>query len=324
MKLELTIIIPCYNCADTLEEAVESCFKQNLTSFEVVLVDDGSSDRTREVMHSLAKKHSEVKVFFHEKNQGGGATRNTAVKHAEADIIFCLDSDDILPDGSLSTMLSFMKEKNCDAVGVHKSIKFRGANKNDVIRVDTFGHVGEKIPFEALLQKNGVLCSLYSTFMHTKKAFEIAGGYPVEHGFDTQGFAWRFLTCGLDAYTCPEASYLHRIEYKDSYYIREANAGKINYNWQDLLSEYLPLFNEETRQFILTFNCTDASRNLFEEFKERNSVFVDNYKELIGLHFKREKRVFQNRKYISRSSFLGIIMRIKYKLKRLFIHNENS
>ena len=46
MKTNLTIIIPCFNCEDTVQEAIESIFKQNLTNFEIIAVDDCSTDNT--------------------------------------------------------------------------------------------------------------------------------------------------------------------------------------------------------------------------------------------------------------------------------------
>lgn len=315
MKPDLSIIIPCYNCFDTLEETVESCYFQGLDNFEIVMVDDGSTDGTRTMMQKLAEKHPEIKLFYHDKNKGGGVTRNTAVKNSKGDVIFCLDSDDVLPENTLSRMLAFMKEKNCDGVGVHRSIKFRGENINDIVVVHVFGYVGEKIPLESLLQKNDVYCSLYSTFMITKKAFDAIGGYPEYHGFDTQGLAWRFLVGGFTAYTCPDAAYLHRIEYKKSYYLREAEAGKANYNWQDVLSEFIFLFDNETQKFILDFDCKDFSRSLFEEFKKRDHIFKKNYLELLGTPRVQEKIHNPKRVIIKRMSIRGFIIRIKGRLK---------
>lgn len=324
LKKDISIIIPCYNCFDTLEEAVESCFVQELNNFEIVMVDDCSIDSTKVVMQKLADKHSEIKLFYHDKNRGGGAARNTAIEHADAEVIFCLDSDDILTPNALSKMLTFMKEKKCDGVGIHKSIKFIGRNTNDVEHIDIFSFAGEEIPFESLLQKNGILCPLYSTFMHTKKAFAVAGGYPTEHGFDTQGFAWRFLASGLVAYTCPEASYLHRVQFKKSYYIRESDSGKINYNWQDILSEHLSLFNAEAQNFILKFDCKNFSRNLFEELKKKENIFNEDYAALLTPARKKEKILFPNRKYINRTSTRGILIRVKNKILTLIISKLNG
>ena len=322
MKLELSIIIPCYNCEKTLREAVDSCFVQGLDNFEIVMVDDGSRDGTRELMQKLANEHKEIKIFYHEKNKGGGATRNTAVKKSQADIIFCLDSDDILPRDTMSKMLSFMKEKNCDGVGIHKSIKFSGTNINNVSYINIFGYVDEIIPLESLLKKEDPFCSLYSTFMFTKKAFQIAGGYPTEHGFDTQGFAWRFLSHGLIAYTCPDATYLHRVNFHESYYLREANGGKINYNWRDIFIEHLALFDRDTQEFIKNFNCKDFSKDFFEELKKRDKIFADNYKEIIGPSFPKTEIPNVPRIYIKKNSLLGILIRIKVKVKKLIKRND--
>ncbi|MBU3668625.1 MAG: glycosyltransferase family 2 protein [Candidatus Taylorbacteria bacterium] len=259
MNPELTIIIPCYNCEKTLKEAVDSCFEQGLQSFEIVMVDDGSTDGTYALMQSIQKTHPDiVRIFKNDQNLGGGATRNRAVQESKAEAIFCLDSDDILPEGTLSSMFAYMKQGNYDGVGIHKSIKFKGANKSDVIRIDSFGYTDEIIPINALIEtKKTALNPLYSTFMHTKNSFLKIGGYTEFHGFDTQSLAWRFLTHGFKASTCKNSSYLHRQQFNKSYYVREYESGKINYNWFDIYDEFLIFFHEDIQKQILSFDFTD-------------------------------------------------------------------
>lgn len=275
---KLSIIIPCYNCQETLGEALTSVYTQNLTiPFEVVMVDDGSTDGTKELMMRLASKYPNIKCVYHEKNRGGGAARNTAIKNASGDTIFCLDSDDILPPGTLSKMHSFLKEKNCDAVGIHRSIKFNGTNIKDIAVIHTFGYASNRVTFESLIEKKGVSMNpLYSTFMHTRKAFDITGGYPEDHGFDTQSFAWRFLANGLIAYTCPDAEYLHRINFHKSYYIREAEAGKVNLNWFKIFDEFLFLFSDAGKKSVLSFKFNDYTKNIYDSLKKIGSPFVEN------------------------------------------------
>lgn len=299
MKPSLSIIIPCYNCSRTLEEAVISCYTQGLTqagfNFEIVMVDDGSTDTTKFVMERLANEHREIRVFFHEKNLGGGATRNTAIENSQSDIIFCLDSDDILAEGTLLKMLNFMLEKKksgirCDGVGIHRSIKFKGSNIRNVDIIHTFGYVNEVIPIESLLQRNNVHCPLYSTFMHTKEAFRIAGGYPTDHGFDTQSFAWRFLVNGLTAYTCPNAEYLHRVQFSKSYYIREYESGKTNYNWFLILCEFLYIFNDHTKDLILQFDL-NSEKSIYDELRQESNIFSENYEKYICKGTKENKEL---------------------------------
>lgn len=316
MQPKLSIIIPCFNCEATLAAAVQSCFTQNLSiPFEIVLVDDGSTDTTREVMAKLAREHPEIQLAFHEKNRGGGATRNTAVRNSTGTIIFCLDSDDLLPEGTLEKMQLFLREMDADGVGIHRSIKFRGDNVSDIETIHTFGYVGEKIPFIALLDRDEVYCPLYSTFMITREAFDSIHGYPEQHGFDTQGMAWRFLASGRTAYTCHEAEYLHRTHFTQSYYLREAHAGKTNYNWQDIFIEHLDLFTDDTQQFILNFNCKDFTKNIFDELKKRDAIFKPNYAELLH-HREYTNDTSVRREYIARNSFRGILLRLKARLKK--------
>ena len=317
MKDKLSIIIPCFNSEKTLREAVESCFNQNLQiSFEVVIVDDGSQDGTRELMLTLAKKYPEIVLGWNETNKGGGAARNKAASISSGKIIFCLDSDDILPPNTLGKMVSFLKEKNADGIGINQSIKFKGNNINDIDIIHTFGYSGKKVPFESLIQKDDIYCPLYSTFLITKSAFEKINGYPENHGFDTQGIAWRFLSHGFTAFQCPDTTYLHRVNFHKSYYQREADMGKVNYNWQDIFIEHLYLFTEETQKFILEFNCKDFTKNIFEELKKREKIFKSNYQELIGPNPPPVKISSLKRVYIKRNSLYGIFLRLKNRLKR--------
>ena len=134
MTPKLSIIIPCYNCEDTLREAVDSCYIQGFSNeeFEIIMVDDGSTDNTWKLMQGIASEYKNIKVLQHSRNRGGGATRNTAIKNSSADVLFCLDSDDILPPDTLGKMYTFLKEKNCNAVCIHRFINFNGKDTSDI------------------------------------------------------------------------------------------------------------------------------------------------------------------------------------------------
>lgn len=287
----LSVIIPCYNCAATLEEAVSSVYKQDIqTPFEVVMVDDGSTDTTKEVMSLLSSRYQNITCIYHDTNHGGGAARNTAMRHTKGEVIFCLDSDDILPPTTLSKMYNFLLENNCDAVGIHRSIKFNGTNIKDVQVVHNFGWVGETIPFDSLVQKpSEPYCSLYSTFMHTRKVFDVTGGYPEDNGFDTQSFAWRTLANGFIAKTCPDAEYLHRINFQKSYFVREAEGGRVNLNWFKIFDEFLFLFNDEAKHVLLSFKFNDYTKNIYELLKKIDSPFVKNLEKYTVRHCKDNK-----------------------------------
>jgi glycosyltransferase involved in cell wall biosynthesis len=246
----LSVIVPCYNCETTLSEAVASIFAQSPgIPFDVTMVDDGSTDATYAVMQALASKYPRVRLVRHQGNQGGGAARNTAVAHSAGDLIFCLDSDDILGPDFLRNMVRFWFKRRSDAVGMSTSIKFRGPDTSSVAYVTDYERPGKEVRFESFLE--GPRCSLSVVFMMTRRAFLKVGGYPTEHGFDTQGMAMRFLCNGLTAYTCPDTRYFHRVERADSYYMREYSAGRLNWNWLWMLDEHLYIFSSQVKDQLL-------------------------------------------------------------------------
>jgi glycosyltransferase involved in cell wall biosynthesis len=322
MSLKLSIIIPCFNCQETLHEAVDSCYTQGFVpeEFEVVMVNDGSTDQTAVVMAEIAAKYSNVKLVSHNKNQGGGAARNTAVANSMSEVIFCLDSDDLLPPNTLNKMLAYLEEKKCDAVVFNTSINFIGSDLNNISHTVTMAKPGEKIIFTDLFQTPKAMCGLYQVFMFTKKAFYQTSGYPTEHSFDTQGFAWRFLAAGLVVYTCPGATYLLRVQFKESYYLREYNNGKNNFNWQLIFLEHNHLFSDQTQHFIKDFNCQDFTRDIFSELIAQPNILRDNYQDLIGQPQTRDTVFVQTKKPVARNSLFGFYLRSKKRVFNFFTH----
>ena len=280
----LSIIVPCFDCADTLEEAVASIYAQPCSlEFDVTMVDDGSTDATYAVMQRLAGRHSNIRLLRHPKNLGGGAARNTAARAGAGEIIFCLDADDLLTPGFLTNLATCWLTHRCDGLGISESRKFIGRDVHRIRYVNRFDGVGRSIPFEALL--DGSDCPLYSTFLITRKAFEVCGGYPTEHGFDTQGLAFRFLGNGLSARGCPDTVYLHRVEHRQSYYLREAAAGRINRNWFLVYEEFLYLFDDAVKRRLLEHDLRQwpAGSDIEAIVRKQSNIYAPDYRELIGL-----------------------------------------
>lgn len=89
----ISIIIPVYNVAEYLLNCVQSVLKQTYTDFEILLVDDGSTDSSKELCDKLVEKDSRIKVF-HKKNGGLSSARNYGIEKALGEYIIFLDSDD--------------------------------------------------------------------------------------------------------------------------------------------------------------------------------------------------------------------------------------
>jgi glycosyltransferase involved in cell wall biosynthesis len=89
--MKLSIIIPCFNERDTISELLEAVRRAPIEEKEIVLVDDGSTDGTRELLKSLASE--DLRVIFHDHNQGKGAALRTGFAEATGDICIVQDAD---------------------------------------------------------------------------------------------------------------------------------------------------------------------------------------------------------------------------------------
>src|SRR3990167_136871 len=93
--LKLSAIIPTYNRAVYLPEAIESIREQTFQDWELIVVDDGSTDTTKDLMEWYIKKDKRIKFYHRKKNMGVGFTRNEAIEKATGNVIVQCDSDDV-------------------------------------------------------------------------------------------------------------------------------------------------------------------------------------------------------------------------------------
>lgn len=107
---KVSIIIPVYNCEKYIEHTLKSVLNQAYKNFEVLVVDDASTDRSMEIIKQYAKKDTRIKIFNMPQNSGVSACRNLAISKASGRYIAFLDSDDIWPENKLANQLFFMKK----------------------------------------------------------------------------------------------------------------------------------------------------------------------------------------------------------------------
>ena len=101
--MRFSIIIPAYNTADYIERCLNSVLSQPFFDYELILVDDGSADKTGEICDAYARRHPQMQVF-HVPHGGLGYARNIGTQHARGDYILYLDSDDYIAPDSLGAL----------------------------------------------------------------------------------------------------------------------------------------------------------------------------------------------------------------------------
>ena len=103
--MRFSIIIPVYNCDLYLRDCVNSVLSQNYENIEIILIDDGSTDKSGLICDEYAAQNERVRAY-HQKNAGVSAARNVGLDMATGTYIVFLDADDILADNNLEQILA--------------------------------------------------------------------------------------------------------------------------------------------------------------------------------------------------------------------------
>ena len=114
MNPKVSVIIPAYNTEAYIAKAIESALEQTLTDIEVIVVDDGSSDKTVEVVKSFTDQR--LKVIVNQQNLGVSVARNRALRAAQGEWIAVLDSDDWYAPERLEKLVLLAEETNADMI----------------------------------------------------------------------------------------------------------------------------------------------------------------------------------------------------------------
>jgi len=118
----LSIIIPVYQVEETLERCVNSILRQNFSDYEILLIDDGSTDRSPEICEQLEMKDCRIKVY-HKKNGGLSDARNYGIERCKGNFITFVDSDDTISDGILQPLMNIMLSTQNVDNNVEKSVE---------------------------------------------------------------------------------------------------------------------------------------------------------------------------------------------------------
>lgn len=121
MALKTSVVIPTYNRAGLLSRALESVLSQSLPADEIIVVDDASSDNTRDVVEGL--KVARLRYFRHQNRSGAAAARNTGIRASQGLYIAFLDSDDVWRPGWLARHVEVMDQAPPDVGAVYSGFR---------------------------------------------------------------------------------------------------------------------------------------------------------------------------------------------------------
>lgn len=121
MNVKISIIIPVYNAQTYLRQSIDSAIAQTITPKEIICIDDGSTDISREILREYELKYSYIRIFTQE-NQGSGIARNLGLREAKGEFIAFLDADDFyLQVDALDKMYEACKRESVSICGSYRS-----------------------------------------------------------------------------------------------------------------------------------------------------------------------------------------------------------
>lgn len=126
----ISVILPTFNREAYLAESVQSILNQSFKDFELIVVDDGSTDSTQTLMDFFCKKDKRVKYLLNPENKGISYSRNRGVSEAQGKYVAVMDSDDIAsPERLKKSLKAFLKGPECDMV------------YSSYLQSDEYGHI---------------------------------------------------------------------------------------------------------------------------------------------------------------------------------------
>lgn len=129
MNIKISVIIPVFNCNEYLDTCINSVLIQTFQDYEIICVDDKSTDNSLLILKKYAKKDNRIKILTNDKNKGPGYSRNYALDNAKGKYIFFLDSDDWIDNKTLEVLYNQCEKDNLDLI-MSKNIVYYD-NEND-------------------------------------------------------------------------------------------------------------------------------------------------------------------------------------------------
>lgn len=286
MSLKISVIIPVYNAEKYLEACIESLLNQTLKECEFIFVNDGSTDRSREIIEHKLKISKQIKLI-NQKNNGVSSARNSGLRIASGEYVGFVDADDTVDETYFFTLYKAIEESNCDVV-----ISRFSSNKNERNE-----QVVELFPLEKQLNKdfikdhilpyfiksdslNSVVNKLYKTQLILNNNIQ----FPINIALGEDGsFNLHYF------YAASSAIFL---QYCGYYYREVEGSATRNIETNDYFQRVLDVYTDRTAEYFLPHLQKERIGVL------KSIKFINNVVSLTYLYLSNNnKRSFKKRYY---------------------------
>jgi len=252
---KVSIIVPCFNQAQFLGEALDSILAQTYSNWECIIVNDGSSDNTEIIANFYLAKNNQFK-YIYQNNAGLSSARNTGIKNSSGEYILPLDSDDKISPSYIEEAVKILNN-NSQIKIVYSNAEFFGA-KTGLWKLTDFS-------LEKILLENMIFC----TALYRRTDYDKTVGYNSNmiYGWEDWDLWLSILEQGGTVYKIPKTHFFYRIRNKSM--VRSLDRKKMSYLKKQLYLNHIDLYSSVFGNFIDI--CRDRRDLLF--FNE-NSTFL--------------------------------------------------
>ena len=290
--MKISVIVPFYNVEPYFSRCISSIISQSLKDIEIILVNDGSTDKSLDIAYDFANKDNRI-IVISQKNAGQACARNTGLKIAKGDYVAFIDSDDWLEHNMLENLLHVIEENNAEVVQCR--FQFDNESTGQTTPSKIFDHkiLSNKndIIVDALLVKNIFVAPWAKLF---RRSFLISNGLWFEEGIVNEDtlFTLKFA-CYADSICFSNKILYHAIERDGSTsrssYLRlcshmviALNKAKEFFIAQGIFGQLDPLFKARYLKSV-QYNLLQAAQRLeYNRFREvwqwNNNVHNTDYK----------------------------------------------
>lgn len=233
----VSVVMPAYNAGNYIEEAVNSILDQSYSNFEFIIIDDGSTDCTPEILKRLTDPR--IKLIFNEKNEGNYPARNKACRLAKGKYIAVMDADDVAMPERVAIQVKYM-EDNLDVLLVGGAYRLMGKNRI-IVEATKWGEI------RYILIKT--FCMLHPTILIRKQALEEVGYYRIDSLYAEDYDLILRLAVKGKVINLPDVLLMRRLHDKQisNVYLLEQDkfAQKVQLRYQHEIGIYYPPSNKD-------------------------------------------------------------------------------
>ncbi len=263
----ISVVVPCFNQGEYLYDSIGSLLVQNITSWECIIVDDGSTDNTNKIASEFVQKDDRIK-YVYKKNGGLSLARNTGINLASAEFILPLDADDKIAPNYLSSALLIFSEQPDVKLVYGNAYRFGDEN--------CFWDLG-KYSYEKLLLENQIFCSA----IFKKEDWIECGGYDesIRVGWEDWEFWINMLSKEDIVYKIDEIVFYYRIR-KNSM-LRETSHEKylnvLRYIFHKHWDKYIDIFKDPLTAYSKVRQLENQQRKISVSFSKKYFLKFKNY-----------------------------------------------